>query len=85
MGGGKRVEMARPEDALAPLQQDGVLVAGGRVLVQLQADRRQARLGFKRGRMLGPQELAPRIHDLAADRALDLQVRNALYQEVEVL
>ena len=82
---GERVQVAWPEDALATLEQDGVLVAGGRVVVQLQPDRRHARFGFQRRRVLGSQELAPGIHDLPADRAPDLQVRNALYQEVQVL
>jgi hypothetical protein len=85
VSGGECVQVARPEDALTTLQQDGVLVAGDRVFVHLQADRRHARFGFQRGRMLGPEELAPRIHDLPADRALDLQVRDATNQDVQVL
>ena len=36
--GGEGVQVARSEDALAALQQDGVLVSGDRIVVQFQAD-----------------------------------------------
>ena len=76
--GGESVQVARPEDALAALQQDGVLVTGGRVVVELEPDRRDAGFGLERRRVLRSEKLAARVHDLTAKQTLDSEVREPL-------
>jgi len=85
VGSRESVEVARPEDALAALQEDGVLVARRREVVHLEADRRLLGLRLERGRMLGAKELAPGIHHLAADGTAEPQVVQPLQEDIQVL
>jgi hypothetical protein len=83
--GREGIEVARSKDALAPLHQDGVGVAGDEVLLQLDGDGGKTRLDLDRRRVIRPEELASSLQHLPADRPLGPGTFDSLEQDAEVL
>jgi hypothetical protein len=70
VNGRQGVEVARAQDALAAFHEDGVGVARREVLLELDRESRKPGLGLDRRRMVRPEELAPSLQHLPADRPL---------------